>query len=350
MNGTNGSGFYVSGVIRFSVGTVSALSCLLAITTLFCCKLHRFFNYRLIIYWLTANVLVPLVHVVSLPVAWYGPEMNQFCLAIAALVVYSEWVLIIISLFIALVMVAMAVCYVQLKILEIPGVLTSVLLPLSFFWVPLLTGTYGYNRYQECWIIEWDKNYNHSQTGYTEKLVLMYIPVLAQILFICVAFVTVILTLALRWCKEKVSCNSDEMEPLLSSHSNHYTALKEMVILFGCPVMVLAMVVIPITVVAFVTSIHVVWIHVVLSTTPGISGIVAASSVGIHLFVLHKKKGRVVGTCEWCWNRNNPVQLISSCVDEDMIYGATTNSYPTKFESPTESEVDSALASVHHQA
>ena len=39
------------------------------------------------------------------------------------------------------------------------------------------------------------------------------------------------------------------------------------------------------------------WTHLVLSNMPGVLGIVAVSSVSIHLFFLHKKKGRPGGTC-----------------------------------------------------
>ena len=108
-------------------------------------------------------------------------------------------------------------------------------IPLAFFWVLLLTETYGYTLYRQCWIVQLDENCTRIQMGYVEVLVLWYIPVLAHIFLLCLAFVIVTVTLAIRWCKEKLSCSSDEMESLVSSHSSHHTVLKDTFILFGCP-------------------------------------------------------------------------------------------------------------------
>lgn len=137
------------------------------------------------------------------------------------------------------------------------------------------------------------------------------------------------------------------MESLLSSRSSHYTALKD-VVLFGCPVILLAAIVV---ILSFLPQSHDLWTHIVVSITPGISGIVAASCVAINLLVLHKREGSVAITCGWCWTRKVPAQLSPSYVDKSnhMEYGTTTNSCPTKFEPSTESVVDCALGNAHHQ-
>ena len=83
------------------------------------------------------------------------------------------------------------------------------------------------------------------------------------------------------------------------------------------------------------------WLKVLFSTTPDISNIVAAVSVGTHLLVLAKRKRTAVGKCGWCWTRRTPIQMVTSCVNETTEYttaGSVTVSHPTEFEPPFESE------------
>ena len=334
-----------SDIVHFSLGMVAIISCTLVISLVLCSKLYYSFNYRLLIYWLIAHVLMSSVHVVALPVVWYEPRMAPFCQAVAVLDTYALWVLLLISLFITVEIMSMAVCYVELKLMEIPIVLTSLLLPLTFVWVPFITGSYGYQSPYGCWIRDHDMNRNRcesSEAGKAERLAFWYIPLFILFAFICVSFVTVTLTLALRWCKEKVLYSSDERRPLLSTRSNHYTALKEIVTLFGPPMIGLALIIIfEVGVLLNFPKPTPLWMKALFSATPDIVNVVSAVSVGTHLLVHAKRKRMAIGVCGWCWTSSTPIQLVTSCVNETTEYttaGSVTISHPTEFEVPFESE------------
>ena len=334
-----------SDIVHFSLGVVAIVSCTLVISLVLCNKLYYSFTYRLLIYWLLAHVLMSSVHVVALPVAWYEPQMAPFCQAVAVLGTYALWVLLLISLFITVEVMSMAVCYIELKLMEIPIVLTSLLLPLTFVWVPFITGSYGYQSPFGCWIrdhVVYHNQCESSGAGKAERLAFWYIPLLILFAFICVAFITVTLTLAFRWCKEKVSFSSDERRPLLSTRSNHYTALKEIITLFGPPLLGLSLIIFfELGVLLNFPKLTPLWTKELFSATPDIVNVVSAVSVGTNLLVHAKRKRIAIGVCGWCWTNNMPIQLVTSCVNETTEYttaGSVTVSHPTEFELPFESE------------
>lgn len=164
--------------IKPALALLSLVSCLLAIVTLFCYKLHRSFNYRLIIYWLSASVLVSGVFVVHLPIAWYSPSnqaLVHHCMFLAFAVFCSSSAMALMALFVTVEVCLLIICSMSLDKYEVPGVVLCFVLPLLFGWIPFVTDSYGFIDLR-CGIVTRDENCDVVVTSLVETTVLAKLP------------------------------------------------------------------------------------------------------------------------------------------------------------------------------
>ena len=206
-------------------GTVlCAASIILAVSL----KLHRQLIYRLAIYQVASALaygITCILDAIQLPIITYaGSVYRPLCLANAFLNVYVFSLKLVFTFVLTVHLFFFAVCYKNLKKLEVYYVTFALLIPAILAAVPFITNTYGEQFHQSpwCWIQEtYNCSRNINKAGIIEAFVLVYGP----IVFICSAvLILIIVMLIVLMCrsfsKSKVSKKNrvamKQMLPLLS--------------------------------------------------------------------------------------------------------------------------------------
>ena len=168
----------VLNTLKPALSLLSLVSCLLAIVTLLLHKLHRYFNYRLVMYWLLACMLVSLVFVIHIPIAWYSTSSSalaQYCKLLAFAVFSSSSVMALMATFITVQVCSLILLSRSLEKCEVPGVIVCFMLPFMFSWIPFVTDSYGFIELR-CGIVTRDENCNIDVTALVETIVLTKLP------------------------------------------------------------------------------------------------------------------------------------------------------------------------------
>lgn len=184
------------GIIRSTVASFSALSCLVGIGLTLVLKLWNRFTNRLSLY------LMILAFFYSFLTAfqWVAartlddqPGSREGCSTVAFLVQYSSWSLL---LFIFLLTLNLFLTIFMERELnfrnwEIVIVLISILFPMLFAWIPFVHNYYGLSGIW-CWIRSHDDmNCSVVATGVAEQIILWYIP-LTVLLVISITLIVMI--------------------------------------------------------------------------------------------------------------------------------------------------------------
>lgn len=131
----------------------------------------------------------------------------------------------------------------------------------------------------------------------------------------------------------------------MQSHGipNHSKAFKETVSLLSCPVIVCALIIayLFVRMVAYITSF---WSELMIAFLLGSIGFFVAFSVAIHLLSLGTaRRASLRRGHKRPVKRNAPRSELAACINEGEDYtasGSITATNPTKFDPPTESEVE----------
>lgn len=175
---------------------VSAFVCLVSIILLFALKFHKIPLYRLALYQVLAAFAYAFVIVTEIGLI----EDLTACKAAGFLDLFLLWVKLLMSGFLTFHLFCFAVFHKNFKRLEIPYIVTSVLVPAGVAVVPLITNTYGVAG-SRCWIKEVNDNCEMIIAGLIESLVLCYGPVFIILVAECAAMVVMVAVLSYRVCK-----------------------------------------------------------------------------------------------------------------------------------------------------
>ena len=217
-----------------SVGAVSFVFCCVAIGSILYWKAYRRRSHRLVLWLLLSTLFVSAVISLEVMVAKFesGPNIELICKAIGVFLEYAIWTKLLLTFWINFHLFLLTVLWRNYWWLEFVYVLSSLAIPATFSWVPLLHNAYGLAG-GWCWIRSVDDQCNQFKTGVVEQFVLWYGPVM----LFTVVNVSMMIIMASVLCK-RACCGSNtelEQEPFLPK-PRHGIALKETLPLIAYPV------------------------------------------------------------------------------------------------------------------
>ena len=222
--------------------SVSCLMCVVTIGCVACLKLYKYFTFRLASYQVLSSMLFSVSMIVQLVLKQKKVEESDqiICQLAGFMIEYSIWVKLLFTLCLTLHFLFVGVFMKTLVRLEQVYVLTSLLFPILFVWIPFTNNTYG-EAGAWCWIKDWKNNCAEKKftDGIIEQFALWYVPVFIT-LTISIAVVIVILVIIARREYSRSKINSETISLLQSNHDNtaqhNKRALKQMLPLLAYPV------------------------------------------------------------------------------------------------------------------
>lgn len=352
-------------VTHCSLSLISTIACSIALTLMCYYKLYKWFNYRLVLYFMISASTYSIMSTCQLPMIWYDPKnkvMVEYCKLIAFIMMYTIWPLLLLTVFTVIQLFSLVVCFTQLEALERPCVVFSVLFPALFTWVPFLTDSYSLAG-GECWIRAVDGNCSELRAGVIEMFALWYGPLIV-ILCACVG-ATAIISIILRHRAHKKSPNisATGVPPLHSIERDHTInatlketahlvekeyddantykkTLKEML-----PLLVYPMIFFVVNVVAIIdemgraiTGSSPYWLMMSHALGNGLWGFFAALTFMIHLTTLSKEKRAKLREGKNYRRKNNGTQDTETVHDVTHYEqtGTVTATHMTDFFPPEE--------------
>ena len=177
----------------------SVLVCLLAAIMVFALKLHSKIVYRLALYQVLSALAFSTVQTLEIIFLNYEKSpvvYGRLCNTIGWLVMYTQWMKLLFTAWLTVHLFCFGVLYKNLKKLEILYVVTSLLVPIIFATVPIITRSYHIDRLG-CYIS--DANGTNPDAG-IELFVLWAIPALVILLAASIAMVIMVMKMAYRVC------------------------------------------------------------------------------------------------------------------------------------------------------
>ena len=217
-------------------GVVSFCTCVVAVSLVFCLRLHKLLTYRLAMYQVLSGMLFSFTLVLFFSSMNYDSDSlpdTVVCKVQAFLTEYSMWMKLLFTISLVFHLFCLAVFLKNMKNLEIWYVLFSTLFPLLVSWIPFIHNSYGVAG-AWCWIRDWtgDCATHHYLEGIIEQFTLWYGPLFVSLTISIIA--TIIIVIVLLW---RV-CNAQPIkEPLLETDlkPKHKEALKELLPLLVYP-------------------------------------------------------------------------------------------------------------------
>ena len=214
-------------IARTVTASLSCLACFIAFIMMIVFKAYKQFVHRLILYLTLAAFCLSILYALQiLPTKEVGDTIllrvgwGGLCTAIAFLDQYTGWVMLLILCWISLYIFLLAVfrCSTAKRKYELFGLLFIVVLPLTYIWIPFLSGRYGLAG-AWCWIkLTTDSKVAGCNGSYTEGLEyqigLWYGP---SIVMTSLSFIG-IMALVVAFCKGMVHSETSSL---------HQKALKE---------------------------------------------------------------------------------------------------------------------------
>ena len=233
MNGTCGSldpgQLEALAITRSSIALLSyVVTAFTIVTAIGFYGAHRVFSLRLVLYSLTAALILSGIRVVQI----VERVLDELCVPLAFLEEYVLWVKIAFTCWITFYLFILTVCSCNpsQNCQEMVYVSVSVLLPLPFACVPFATNSYGLAG-AWCWIMATDDDCNALVAGVVEQFALTFVPLLVITAFDIPAIVVIVCIL----CKRAWSYDREHRNPLLPKQ-NHRAALKEVLPLIAYPI------------------------------------------------------------------------------------------------------------------
>ena len=162
---------------------ISVFVCLLAAVLVFLLELHRNVVYRLALYQVLAALALATVEVLEIIFINDSDNKSSGCTAIGWLVVYTQWVKLLFTMWAMVHLFCVVVLYKSPEKLEILCVVTSLLVPVVMASVPLITHSYAINLNRRCYI---------DQHELVERIVLWDAPAMAILLALSIVMVVVV--------------------------------------------------------------------------------------------------------------------------------------------------------------
>lgn len=188
-------------------GGAAALTCLLAVILVVAKKLYQLFAYRLALYHVITGLLSGMACVLEAASLLYydrpdSDDPPSACIAIAFTIQYFVWVKLCFTFWVTFHLFFYAVCYKNLKKLELLYVLTSLLIPTIVSVIPLVTGSYGLAG-SWCWIRTCTGTPAEKYAGLVEQFALWYAPSIALLFLDCIVVAVMVAVLSYRTFVER---------------------------------------------------------------------------------------------------------------------------------------------------
>ena len=230
MNDSSESSNGDAATIIFSVlNAVSLTVCLVAVIVVLCLRLHKKLVYRLALYQVLAGLAFATVETLQIVFINYAesPQLyGKLCTAIGWLVVYTQWVKLVFTVWISIHLFCFGVLHKNLKNLEVLYVVTSLLVPSMVASVPLVTHSYG-NSPLSCYIYSDNDSYHIAAI---ERLSLWNVPALVILSAVSVTMVVMVTKLAYTvYLRQKLGA--------ITEGDQFWTALKQLLPLAAFPIL-----------------------------------------------------------------------------------------------------------------
>ena len=140
------NGLSINHTVNAAANGVSALVCLLAAILVLLLKLYKKLVYRLALYQVLSALVLASVGLVQVTLINYDDSPNiydRICIAIGFLQMYTQWMKLLFTMWVAFHLSYFDVLHKNLKKIEVLYVVTSLLIPALIAAVPLVTHTYG---------------------------------------------------------------------------------------------------------------------------------------------------------------------------------------------------------------
>ena len=235
----NSSSVNLFSIVFFTTtNSVSLLVCLLAAILVFRLKLHTKVVYRLALYQVLAALAFATVEVLEIVFIndtdignssnVQNSKYNSGCNAIGWLVVYTQWMKLLFTMWVTFHLFCFVVFYKNLKKLEVLYVVTSLLIPAVIACVPLITKHYAVNLVsRRCYI---------NQHELVERILLWYAPAMVILLTLSIAMVVMVTKLLHKVC-------SKLKYEVLTDGDQFWMALKQLIPLAAYPILFLVFIV-----------------------------------------------------------------------------------------------------------
>ena len=233
-NSTNSTTSSLFSIAFFATtNSVSLLVCLLAAILVFRLNLHTKVVYRLALYQVLAALALATVEVLEIVFITndVGNSSNvqnskyiSGCNAIGWLVVYTQWMKLLFTMWVTFHLFCFVVFYKNLKKLEVLYVVTSLLVPAVIATVPLITHSYAINLDHLCYIKKHDL---------VERIVLWYAPSIVILLALIIAMVVMVTKLLRKVCGWR------SQYEVLTDRNQFWMAFKQLIPLAAFPILFL---------------------------------------------------------------------------------------------------------------
>ena len=240
-------------VILVSTNGIACFVCLMAAILVFIMKLHNKPIYRLALYQVLAGLALAAAFLGQIFLIKHSKLSTEdadgyenLCVAFAFLLLYAEWVKLVLTVWLTVHIFCFAVFLKNLKKFEPLYVVTSLLVPAGIALVPLLTKTYGLAG-SWCWIADWKNNCdaNPLVEGATEQFALWYGPAMVLLGLSATAMITMVTVMACRICMHSTTT---------FARDNNWKALKQLLPLAIYPMLFLFFITTP-----FINRLYGIW-------------------------------------------------------------------------------------------
>ena len=189
-------------------GIISSITCLIAITVFFLCRMYRKFVHRMVLYILLASLFISLVisaQLLGVPHDFSSGKHHKMCAALGFFMEYSPWVLLLSTTAFTVILTCRALLFVdqnKLARTELPCALLPWTFPLLVAWIPFLHDHFG-DSGAWCWIRIFDEDCNISTIGIIEQFALLYADLILLLAINLVLMGSIIVLLCVSSCRKR---------------------------------------------------------------------------------------------------------------------------------------------------
>ena len=217
-------------------GMVASLVCLLSLILVLKFKLYKYFSHRLASYQVLSSLFFAIVLSVELVFANYSKNQEvyePFCKVVGFLFEYAVWLKVLFMMWLALHLFCFTVCYKSTEEKE-PFILVSlVLVPFLFIWIPFINELYGLAG-AWCWIKDYDVcSGDRIVLGMIEQYALLYAPVFTVLLVAIFLLIVLMLFVVVQSSKQRAI----EDQILLVEDRQKKKAVKQLLPLSAYPIL-----------------------------------------------------------------------------------------------------------------
>ena len=196
---------FSSAILFCALNVVSILVCISAAVLALCLGLYKKLVYRLALYQVLASLAFATVETLEIIFVNYdkAPEVyGRLCATIGYLIIYSEWMKLLFTMWVTFHLFCFAVLHKNLKRLEVLYVVTSLLVPAVIAVVPLLTKSYNISPLG-CYIYKSNDTNHEAEIEVfalwnAPALIILFVASIAMVVMVLVLVYRVVLTLKIK--------------------------------------------------------------------------------------------------------------------------------------------------------